>query len=177
MNTSTVTDEHTARTCLVCAKQRAEYLGILGVTNVLELCVGPSLRTLEQCYGEYKITTTGNDVDARWKAYYPEGDWRIGDARKLDTRGFDAVVVAPPLSSGCSGRRIDSLFPDQVYPSYDDFLRLPNPVVVYVLPAKTLSLKEGRKQLHKLLAKIDRKYEVVPLKSKRVTKYVDIYTF
>jgi len=174
MNISTQDNERTARTCLECASQRAENLSVLGVKKVLELCVGPSLRDLEQEYAKYGITVTGNDIDPRWKDYYPTGKWVIGDARKVKTHGFDAVVVAPPLSKGCSGKREDSLSLDKVFPSYYDFLSLKVPVSVLVLPGRTLSVREDREQLHKLLACIPGKVEMVPLK-KKVVKYLDLY--
>lgn len=157
-----------------CALQRAENLAILGAKKVLELCVGPSLRDLEKAYKEFGINVTGNDIDPRWKTYYPDGKWMIGDATKLETYGFDAVVVAPPLSRGCSGRREDSLSLEEVMPSYYDFLNIKAPIVVYVLSGRTLSVKEDRKQLHKFLANLSGKVELVPLR-KKVTKYLDIY--
>lgn len=88
MNISTQDNEKTARTCLECASQRAENLSVLGATKVLELCVGPSLHDLEQEYAKYGITVTGNDIDPRWKDYYPSGKWVIGDARQVKTHGF-----------------------------------------------------------------------------------------
>lgn len=174
LNISTHQDEQTARTCLECAHQRAENLSILGVGKVLELCVGPSLRALEGAYRRFGIGVTGNDIDPRWKGYYPAGKWLIGDAREIDVSGYDAVVVAPPLSRGCSGKREDSLSLDKVVPSYYDFLNLNSKVIVYVLPGRTLSIKEDRKQLHRFLAQLSGKIEVVPLK-KKVVKYVDVY--
>lgn len=182
-NVSFYSDEQTARTCLDCAQQRAENLYVLNVSTVLELCVGPSLKQLESCYAQYDIQTTGNDIDARWKDYYPKGKWLIGDATKLpETNNFDAVVVAPPLSKGCSGRRLESLSLEQVTPSYYGFVQLqPKIVTVHVLPGRTLSLKDDRKQLHKFLNHLERQpkvksVSVVPLKFKnKVTKYVDVY--
>lgn len=175
-NVSFYSDEQTARTCLDCAQQRAENLYVLGVSTVLELCVGPSLKQLEASYAKYNIQTTGNDIDARWKDYYPKGKWLIGDATKLpETNGFDAVVVAPPLSIGCQGSRNTALSLHQVTPAYENFLNLTNKIVVFVLPGKTLSIKEDKKQLHKFLSKLSHgTYEVVPLKRK-VNKYIDIY--
>lgn len=179
-NISKYSDASTARTCLVCARQRAENLAVFGVKSVLELCVGPSLKTLEKVYNEVGIQVTGNDIDERWKKYYPEGRWLMGDARKLLFRHmypFDAIVVAPPLSKNCSGKREDSLSIDQVVPTYYDFLDLPAAVIAFVLPGRTLSIKEDRAQLHKLIAAVeDRRMEaqIVPLKNK-VVKYVDLY--
>lgn len=174
MNISTQPDSQTARTCMECAIQRAENLSVLGAKRVLELCVGPSLKALEQAYETVGIEVVGNDIDPRWEKYYPDGKWLIGDATKMSTKGFDAVVVAPPLSKGCSGRREDSLSLDEVTPSFYNFLEIESPTVVYVLPGRTLSLKEDRKQLHKFLSMVKGKIEVVPLR-KKVIKYLDIY--
>lgn len=175
MNTSCYNNAQTANTCLECAKQRAENLAVLGVKTVLELCVGPSLKVLEQCYKQFGIKVTGNDIEERWQEYYPQGKWIIGDATKVNTTGFDAVVVAPPLSKGCSGRREDSLSLDQVVPSYYDFENITSKVACYVLPGRSLSLKDDRKQLYKFLTRFSKeKVSVVPLKNK-VTKYVDVY--
>lgn len=174
VNISEHTNEKTARTCMECAIQRAENLAVLGVKRVLELCVGPSLRALEQAYARVGIKVAGNDIDPRWQAYYPKGEWYIGNATKLNIEGFDAVVVAPPLSKGCSGKREDSLSLEEVTPSFYDFLEIKAPVTTYVLPGRTLSLKKDRKQLYKFLSHLQGKVEVVPLKNK-VVKYLDIY--
>lgn len=174
MNISTVDDETTARTCVTCAAQRAENLAALGAKRVLELCVGPSLRDLEAAYAAYDMTVVGNDIDPRWKRYYPRGSWIIGDARKVDVSGFDAIVVAPPLSRGCSGKREDSLSLDQVVPSYYDFIALDAPLLVFVLPGRTLSLRGDRAQLHRFLGSLAGRTDVVPLREK-VVKYVDVY--
>lgn len=173
-NVSIVSDDTTARTCVACAAQRAENLAALGVRRVLELCVGPSLRDLEAAYAAHEIAVVGNDIDARWKRYYPRGSWIVGDARSVDVRGFDAVVVAPPLSRGCSGRREDSLSLDEVVPSYYDFVSMAAPLIVFVLPGRTLSLRGDRSQLHRFLGSLSGRAEVVPLREK-VVKYVDIY--
>lgn len=173
-NLSRYSDNGTARTCMECASQRAENLSILGVRTVLELCVGPSLRSLEEAYAKHGIKVTGNDIDPRWEGYYPNGKWVIGDARKVNTKGYDAVVVAPPLSKSCSGKREDSLSLEQVFPSYYDFLDIKVPVVVYVLPGRTLSVREDRSQLHKFLSHLQGKTEIVPLR-KKVVKYLDLY--
>ena len=174
LNLSKFTNNETARTCEPCSYQRAENLSLLGVKSVLELCVGPSLKQLEMAYREFNITVTGNDIDPRWKDYYPGGKWIVGDATEVKTAGFDAVVVAPPLSKNCSGRREDSLSLEQVFPRYDQFINLKNKVVVFVLPGRTLSLKEDKKQLYGFLSKLNGKISVIPLKDK-VTKYVDVY--
>lgn len=173
-NISKFGDTQTAHTNVACARQRAENLAILGVERVLELCVGPSLRDLEAAYKEFGIECAGNDIDPRWVDFYPQGKWMIGDARAIDTSGFDAVVFAPPLSKDCSGRREDSLSLDQVTPSYYDFLDMKVRVSVYVLPGRTLSVKRDREQLYRFLSHLQGKVDVVPLR-KKVTKYVDIY--
>ena len=179
-NISKFTDHQTAHTCLACAKQRAENLSLFGVESVLELCVGPSLKDLEHCYAEFGMNVTGNDIDPRWKRFYPRGKWILGDAIAIGQRhgsSFDAVVIAPPLSKGCSGKREDALSVDEVTPSFYSFIGIPaKKVVTYVLPGKTLSLKRDRSELFKFLSKIDSVSEihVVPLKDK-VTKYVDVY--
>ena len=80
-NISKFSDLATANTCLSCAEQRAQNLASLGVKTVIELCVGPSLAVLESVYRKQNITVTGNDIDSRWKEYYPRGKWIIGDAR------------------------------------------------------------------------------------------------
>ena len=174
MNISTVEDDATARTCTTCTVQRAENLATMGVRRVMELCVGPSLRALEAAYATVGIAVVGNDIDPRWQKYYPRGSWVIGDARKVSLAGFDAVVVAPPLSRGCSGRREDSLSLEQVTPSYYDFVDLAVPLLVFVLPGRTLSLRGDRAQLHRFLARLQGRIYVVPLREK-VVKYVDVY--
>jgi hypothetical protein len=175
MNVSTYSNFDTASTCLECAYQRAQNLFLLGCGTVLELCVGPSLKTLEKTYSKFNIKVVGNDIDPRWQKFYSSGNWIIGDARTVDASNFDAVVVAPPLSKNCSGEREDSLSLEEVFPSYYDFLQLTNKVITYVLPGRTLSLKKDKKQLYKFLSKLN-KYEIVPLKHK-VTKYVDVYVY
>ncbi len=173
MNISQFSNEQTATTSYICALQRAENLAILGCRNVLELCVGPSLKTFENAYNQFNIDVSGNDIDWRWKNYYPAGKWIIDDARKIKTDMFDAIIFAPPLSKGCSGTREDALSLEEVFPSYYDFLNMKCKISVYVLPGKTLSLKEDRKQLHKFLSKFNN-YEIFPIKNK-ITKYVDVY--
>lgn len=83
---------------------------------------------------------------------------------------------------GCSGRRLESLSLEQVTPSYYGFIQLqPKIVTVHVLPGRTLSLKDDRKQLYKFLSHLEaqpkvKSVSVVPLKFKnKVTKYVDVY--
>lgn len=185
INVSNYTDEKTANTCLICGKQRAENLALLEVTSVIELCVGPSLAVLEQVYKSVGIFyVAGNDIDSRWRNYYPNGKWIIGDARHIEANilnEFDAAVVAPPLSRGCSGKREDSLNLKEVQPSFESFLGLQNKVKVFVLPGRTLSISKDRSDLHTFLYKIREKFplksvDVVPLKNK-VTKYVDVYVY
>lgn len=179
-NLSTLTDDATARTSAVCASQRAENLAALGATRVLELCVGPSLRALEEAYGALGISVVGNDIDPRWHRYYPHGKWIVGDARTIarmvTASEFDAVVVAPPLSRGCSGRRDDSLSMDLVTPGYYDFIALDVSMTAFVLPGRTLSVRRDRAQLHRLLGVLRPlgQVDVVPLRD-RVVKYVDVY--
>lgn len=179
-NISLYSDSCTANTRLKCAMQRAENLAILlpKGAKVLEMCVGPSLHRLENEYRKYGITCVGNDIDPRWQQYYPSGKWMIGDALNLNVSGFDAIVFAPPLSVGCSGRREDSLSLEKVNPSYRRFLeayREFSGIKTMVLPGRTLSVKHDRRELYKLLNEIN-DYEVVPLKDK-VVKYVDIYIY
>ena len=177
-NISLYSDAMTANTRLKCTEQRAENLAILlkPGSKVLEMCVGPSLQRLEKEYAKYDIKCIGNDIDPRWKDYYPCGRWMIWDALNLDVSSFDAIIFAQPLSKGCSGRREDSLSLEQVNPSYKSFLHAYKNfkgIKAMVLPGRTLSLKHDRDELYKLLNELS-DYEVVPLKDK-VTKYVDIY--
>lgn len=175
-NISKYSDLQTANTNLACAIQRAENLFILGSKKVLELCVGPSLQRLEAEYKKFGISCSSNDIDPRWKDFYPQGKWHIGDALSLDVSEYDTLVFAPPLSQGCSGRREDSLSLDRVTPSYEDFLEAYKDfkgTKVLVLPGRTLSLRDDRNKLHKLLSGIEH-YDVVPLRNK-IVKYVDIY--
>lgn len=179
MNLSKFTNSSTACTNKVCCDQRAENLAILGVKTVLELCVGPSLRTLEESYSKHGIVCTGNDIDDRWRRHYEYGKWIIGDAVRIDNdtlSRFDAIVFAPPLSLGCSGERNDALSIDQILPSYHNFLSLPNMVTVLVLPGRSLATKQDREQFHGLLGQIKRKHDVIPLIHK-VVKYYDLYIY
>lgn len=177
-NISMYKDDRTANTNLICARQRAENLFVLGSKKILELCVGPSLCRLENEYKKFGMTCYGNDIDSRWKDYYPGGKWIIGDALNINNiNEFDTLVFAPPLSKGCSGRREDSLSLEYVNPSYYAFLeRYKNfkGIKVLVLPGRTLSLRHDREMLYKLLATIESKYDIVELKN-HCTKYVDIY--
>lgn len=177
LNISKYNDSETANTNLVCAKERAMNLSILGSKKVLELCVGPSLSVLEDCYSEYGIECYGNDIEKRWQEYYPSGKWIIGDALTIDVNKFDTLVFAPPLSHNCSGRREDSLSIEKINPKYLDFLESYKDfkgIKVLVLPGRTLSVRSDKDQLYKLLDKINSKFEVVPLKNK-IIKYIDVY--
>lgn len=180
MNTSRLSDSETARTDPDCARQRAENLAILGAKSVLELCVGPSLRTLEAAYSHHDIQVTGNDIDVRWQRYYPQGKWVIADAFRVDPSPFDAVVFAPPVTRGCTGRRADALRIPDVEPGYDRFILHMmgfNGICVMVLPARAMATREDRREMHELLGRIGSPYEVVPLHAERrmIRKYVDVY--
>lgn len=178
-NLSEVSDEETARTSFACALQRAENLAILGVESVVELCVGPSLCVLERAYEQVGIKVTGNDIDMRWRSYHPGGNWVIGDALAVIPLEFiwDAIVFAPPLSHGCTGRRADSLMINEVTPKYTDFLTLSQEykgILTLVLPARSLATREDRTQFHNLISNIEGDVEVVPLVDGCV-KYYDVY--
>lgn len=174
MNLSVLDFDTTARTQVTCARQRASYLSDLGINSVLELCVGPSLKTLELAYAEFSIGVTGNDIDKRWVDYYPQGNWIIGDAMEIDHSGFDCIVFAPPLSQGCSGKREDALSIYDVVPSYFDFIkRLHNKLYVLVLPGRSFSTQEDRNQFYHLGSSIYR-YDLIPLISKGISKYYDL---
>lgn len=180
MNISIVNDDVTARTHPDCAHQRAENLAILSVKHVIELCVGPSLKTLESAYSKHNITVTGNDIDKRWKNYHQAGNWIIGDALKIDVSQFDAVVFAPPLSKGCTGKRAHSLSVDDVFPKYQTFLssvKNYTGLIVLTLPARSFATSYDRKQTHALLSSICHELEIVPLVSgrRKITKYYDVY--
>ena len=185
MNLSTVADDSTARTSAEIAVQRAEHLFALNAKNVIELCVGPSLYTLENSYNLYEIDVTGNDIDIRWKKYYPAGKWIIGDACKINCNNFDSVIFAPPLSKGCSGNREDSLSIDDVVPSYKDFLlkiieKKFEGNIVMILPARSFATRKDRKQLYKLLSfinELDFNVELIKMRAGRrgIVKYIDLY--
>lgn len=179
-NTSIVADNATARTAPECADQRADHLFVLGARNVLELCVGPSLPELERAYRARGMSVTGNDIEPRWQRAHPSGQWIIGNALEVDLKGFDAVVFAPPLSLGCTGRREDSLSVLDVRPSYLDFVGGLNSswhgIVVLVLPARSLSTRHDREQYFHLVSSLP-PGELIPLRSSRrgIVKYHDYY--
>jgi len=182
-NISTVDNDVTARTVKNVALKRAENLKNLGVKRVIELCVGPSLKTLEYYYNKAGINVTGNDIEVRWRDYYPEGDWLMGDSLKIDCSQYDATVFAPPLSKGCSGNRCDYLSIEEVMPSYYDFIENEKcgKVIVLVLPGKTFSLRKDKNEFHKLMNFLYMRgysnIEAVEMKGdkNKITKYVDVY--
>lgn len=179
MNVSNVSNELTARTNNECALQRAVYLSKLNIKSVLELCVGPSLFNLEQAYQSVGIKVTGNDIDDRWRKYYSKGNWIIGDALTLNYSGYEAVVFAPPLSKGCSGKRDDSLSILDVQPKYLDFIsRLDTfvGVIVLVLPGRSLATSKDRNQFYNFTSRMKHEFQLVPLKSGRrqIVKYYDL---
>lgn len=177
-NLSRLSDDDTARTDPECAAQRAEHLAALGARSVLELCVGPSLWTMEEAYARHGIRCAGNDLDARWARYHPSGTWLIGDALRVDWSGFDAVVFAPPVTRGCTGRREDALRIDEVVPTYRGFVARPwSGIRVMVLPARSIATREDRTEYHALLAEIGEPHEAIPLRAerRRIRKYVDVY--
>jgi hypothetical protein len=183
LNVSAYANDETATTREECALQRIEHLSVLGARDVIELCVGPSLRVLERLGAAHGIRVAGNDVDPRWARAYLEGTWVVGDALEVDLGPYDAAVFAPPLSRGCFGRREDALSIDGVVPAYRDFLAraaAQQKLLVLVLPGRSLSTADDRRQLHALIAHITglgRRPEVVPLTAgaKKLVKYVDVY--
>lgn len=186
MNTSSVSDDITARTNPDAAAQRADNLASLGCKNVMELCVGPSLAILESFYNKNGINVTGNDIERRWQTYYPTGQWIIGDALKISYQGFDGIVFAPPLSKGCTGRREDALMIDQVFPKYTSFLERAEQtqakVYTMVCPARSIATAQDRTQLFNLINQITIKgfrFEVMELRTikRNIVKYIDIYFY
>lgn len=181
MNTSTVELDKTANTQAACAAQRAQRMFFNDITKVLELCVGPSLKTLEQEYDKFHINVWGNDIDSRWIKYYPQGKWIPGNALEISYLGFEAIVFAPPLSKGCTGKREDSLSPLSVTPSYLDFLKRFKEEPKFkrctlVLPGRSLSTKEDRKEFHQIIAACSEVgvVQCYPLSIKGVNKYIDL---
>jgi hypothetical protein len=192
-NVSAVSDIETARTNAKIAGQRADHLMLMNCESVLELCVGPSASTLYRAYDARNIDAYFNDIELKWKGYsglYGRDQWEIGDCLTIFWGAVDAVVFAPPLSRGCSGKREDSLMIDEVTPSYYDFLtewakRLTiqqkkdpewNQVAVLVLPARCLATKEDRDQYHKLLGHCSALGTVEAIEMiDGCRKYVDVY--
>lgn len=186
LNVSVVNDAGTARTNADAAEQRANNLASFGCRNVVELCVGPSLAILESFYNKNNIDVTGNDIESRWQRYYPDGNWRIGDALSMSYDGFDGVVFAPPLSKGCTGKREDSLMIDQVFPKYTSFLNkaFESNARVYtmVCPARSVATSQDRSQLFGLINQITIKqfrFDIIELTAYKrgIVKYVDIYLY
>lgn len=183
MNLSVVEDNSTAFTNAECCLQRASNLKSLGSRKVLELCVGPSLATLESAYHQFGISVTGNDIDKRWKTFYEEGNWIIGDALSISYSGFDTIVFAPPLSKGCTGKREDSLQIEQVTPSYYEFLKRMQTenedlLGVLVLPGRSISTYFDRVQFFKLMSKmysLKLNFKHERLTDGKITKYYDVY--
>lgn len=184
LNLTAVSQDETARTCIECARQRAKHLHMRQVQNVIELCAGPSLKTLERAYSEFGISVTGNDIDIRWKHYYLGGKWIIDNALNIDYNSYDAVVFAPPVSKGCTGKRDDALMISKVVPRYTDFIEKIikdkyKGVAVLVLPARSWGTKQDREQYFKLTNYIFRAgflYEAVALNNKKnIRNYIDMY--
>lgn len=182
-NVSKFEDNKTANTQNIIAQQRAENLFVLNKRNVLELCVGPSLNILQKEYNKFGIYVTGNDIEQRWKNYFPQGNWIIGNCFDINYKNFDVIVFAPPLSKNCSGKREDSLMIEQVNPSYYDFIKklklFKNKNAVLVLPARSISTKYDKIQYFKLLAFLQNSgYNPVVREmkdNKNIRKYIDIY--
>lgn len=157
LNLSLVSDHATAKTDHAVAHRRAARVAALGCCSVLELCVGPSLRTLADAYQAMGVRCVGNDIDSRWAQYYPAGEWRLGNCFTIAWTGIDCVVFAPPLSAGCTGRRADALQINQVQPAFTTFLHAfqqhsATRHAIMVLPARALATKTDRTQLHALIA-------------------------
>lgn len=188
-NLSVVSDAETARTRRRIARQRAENLACYGVRRCLELCVGPSMKELHGAYWDMGIHPYGNDIDERWRTYFPHTTWRMGDCLSVSYTLMDAVVFAPPLSRGCTGARADALMIDEVQPRYTDFLdvwaarrltstlKIHEPrLAVLVLPGRCLSTKEDRAQYFKLLTHCLNYGTVEPIEMvDGCRKYVDVY--
>ncbi len=185
-NISTVALDKTASTREEICYQRAENLYYYGAKSVLELCCGPSLKSLEAAYKAHDIKDVwGNDIDIRWKLFYPQGRWLIGDAVSIEWPA-DTIVFAPPLSIGCTGNRDDSLKIKDIIPKYtaflDRFIKEDRRLGVLVLPARSLATSEDKSQLFELIGRIrDKSYgvEMVEMKTKKrdIRKYVDLYMY
>lgn len=165
-----------ASTCASCAQRRAQNLFVLGSRRVLELCVGPSLLVLRQAYSHFGIEVVGNDIDPKWK-----NSCLIGDALTVSLAGFDTAVFAPPLSKSFSGRREDSLRISQVLPAYSRFLNRKDltAIIVLVLPGRSFSTRQDRKEFYALLSilkyRFNVDYDALLDERGRVVKYVDVY--
>jgi len=177
MNTSTYTLEKTAYTIDNIAEQRARNIKkIFNPRNVIELCCGKSLNILKKHYQKQGIKIYGNDIDEKYLEINPE--LVIGDCLKIKHNKFEVCVFAPPLSKGCSGKREDALSIEEVEPSYYDFINLNLDKFLLVLAGKTFSIRKDRNQYYKLLNYLDSKgyiVEIIPLKYKKINKYIDLY--
>jgi hypothetical protein len=147
-NITTVELHKTANTCLGAAEIRAQLVAGLGVKKALELCVGPSNQVMKDAYRRYGIDCIGNDIDSRWNPDI------LGDCLEIDYQGR-YVIFAPPLSRGCSGTREDSLSPMQVQPGFINFINTARARklnrAMMVMPARSLSTRQDRTELHKIL--------------------------
>lgn len=182
-NTSIVDDESTASTLWEVAKKRSDNLAFFGIKSVLELCVGPSLKTLEEAYAVNDISVVGNDIDKRWQRTYPKGNWLIGNCFDIEWKQ-ECVVFAPPLSAGCTGTREDSLSIDEVFPKYSSFLAewigRDSEFAVLVLPGRSLATRSDRQQYYRLMSDI---YQLgihpqpidMTAGHRRIRKYIDVY--
>ena len=185
VNISRYSDGETANTNYRCALQRAVSVhGALGPgrKSILELCVGPSLPALNNVYKSIMdVDVWGNDIDPRWNK---GSNWLPGDAIKVfkaNHHRFDAVVFAPPLSRECSGERGDSLQIFDVRPGYYAFTSAAmevgfNGIMVLVLPGRSLSTKDDRRQFFHLKQVLEKTHTVkeFPLVD-GCTKYVDLH--
>ncbi len=182
-NLSKYKDFETANTHCSIASKRAANIAQFKKKDILELCVGPSLSTLEKEYKKLGLNVTGNDIEFRWKKHYPNGKWLIGNCFDIDWNPFDMIVFAPPLSKNCSGKREDSLMIESVNPSYYDFIKKlnkeKNKSAIIVLPARSISTKYDRNQYYKLLSFIQRNnYNIKPIEmkdNKNIRKYIDVF--
>lgn len=142
--------------------------------------MGPSLKTLESEYKKYGIHVTGNDIDIRWKHYYKKGNWVIEDALNIDYDPYDAVIFAPPLSDGCTGKRNDALSILNVSPSYFDFLDKVlkdnyKGLSTMVLPARSIATRQDRSEYYFLKNILEQNFIVSEFTlRKKVIKYIDL---
>ncbi len=89
-------------------------------------------------------------------------------------------MFAPPLSKGCSGKREDSLSPLSVQPSYFSFLESFKKSninqAIMVLPGRSLSTKQDRREAHFVMNKASEVgiVKAHPLVVKGVLKYLDL---
>lgn len=150
----------------------------------MELCVGPSFATLSKEYSKFGIVCYGNDVDRRWVPKDPELKERFvhADAFCIRYDVYDAVVFAPPLSRGCTGKREDALRVDEVDPPYSEFIerlawmKTPPKLAVLVLPGRSLSTKRDREATYKVV-NLASQLGIVELQERRdegIMKYLDI---